>query len=344
MISGASIAGPTLGFWLARYGYEVTIVERSKTLRLGGQNLDVRGVGRAIVRMMGIEEQILAADTGELGLQFVNSKNEVEAEFPSNGDDSFTCDAEILRGDLVNILYGCTKDDVNYVFDRFITAIEQDAEKVKITFNDSSTDEFDLLFAADGVRSTTRALILGEEPELKFIGLYNAWYTIPKMETDTKWARWYTAPGSRVMVLRPDNHGTTRASFSFLSDDKSYLEEPDSKQIELLKILKEVSQLEIALESDLKEKKVSLERSLKLSINHQLKPLKMEILEKIPTCPNNMKQCFLQNDMSAIMLSKNSLIRDLPKLESLLTQESSRIGYSLEKIEVAFDRYQQKRN
>jgi len=44
------------------------------------------------------------------------------------------------------------------------------------------------------------------------------------------------------------------------------------------------------------------------------------------------------------MLSKNCIIRDLPKLESLLIQESSRIGFSQEKIESAFERYQQTEN
>lgn len=235
LISGASIAGPTLGFWLARYGHEVTIVERSETLRLGGQNLDVRGAGRGIARMMGIEKQILAANTGELGLQFVNSKNEVEAEFPADGADSFTSEAEILRGDLVNILYDCTKKDVKYVFGRYITSINQDSENVEVTFSDDSTEVFDLLIAADGVRSATRKLIFGDEPKLEFVGLYNAWYTIPKVEKDTKWARWYTAPGSRVIVLRPDNHGAIRASFSFLSDDKSYQNQDDSEQKKVLK-------------------------------------------------------------------------------------------------------------
>jgi 2-polyprenyl-6-methoxyphenol hydroxylase-like FAD-dependent oxidoreductase len=234
LVSGASIAGPTLAFWLAKYGFEVTIVERSKSLRMGGQNLDIRGAGRAIARMMGIEEEILAANTGEIGLQFVNSDNKVEAAFPSDGAGSFTSEAEILRGDLVNILYSKTKDNVKYVFGRYITAVDEHDDNIQVTFSDGEKEVFDLLIAADGVRSATRQLIFGDEPEIKFVGLYNAWYTIPKGATDTKWARWYTAPGSRVMLIRPDNHGTTRASFSFLSDDLSYLKLSSKEQKKML--------------------------------------------------------------------------------------------------------------
>lgn len=235
LISGASIAGPTLAFWLAKYGFNVTIVERSKSLRLGGQNLDVRGAGRAIARMMDIEKDILTANTGEIGLQFIDSDNNVKASFPADGASSFTSEAEILRGDLVHILYNKTKDNVSYIFGKYIKDIDQNESIIKVTYNDGETDDFDLLIAADGVRSTTRQLIFGDEPQIKFIGLYNAWYTISKKETDTKWARWYTAPGSRVILIRPDNHGTIRASFSFLSDNLDYQKLSNSEQKKILK-------------------------------------------------------------------------------------------------------------
>lgn len=235
LVSGASIAGPTLAFWLAKYGFEVTVVERSKSLRLGGQNLDIRGAGRAIARMMDIEKDILAANTGEIGLQFVNKDNHVEAAFPRDGAEGFTSEAEILRGDLVNILYNSTKDQVKYIFGKHIQAVDQDNSNVTVTYSDGETAVFDLLIAAEGVRSTTRKILFGDEPEIKFVGLYNAWYTIPKKESDTKWARWYTAAGSRVILIRPDNHGTVRASFSFLSDNPGYQKLSNSEQKKILK-------------------------------------------------------------------------------------------------------------
>ena len=43
LISGASIAGPTLAFWLDRYGFDVTVVERASAVRNGGYPIDIRG-------------------------------------------------------------------------------------------------------------------------------------------------------------------------------------------------------------------------------------------------------------------------------------------------------------
>ncbi len=36
LISGAGIAGPTLAFWLRKYGFAPTLVESAPALRTGG--------------------------------------------------------------------------------------------------------------------------------------------------------------------------------------------------------------------------------------------------------------------------------------------------------------------
>ena len=40
LISGASIAGPALAYWLLKAGYDVTLVERAPAPRPGGQAID----------------------------------------------------------------------------------------------------------------------------------------------------------------------------------------------------------------------------------------------------------------------------------------------------------------
>lgn len=235
LISGASIAGPTLAFWLAHYGFTVTVVERSAALRLGGQNIDVNGPARRIAQKMGIEQAIQAANTGEIGLQFIGQNNQAVASFPKEGAVSGTQELEILRGDLVSILYESTKQNVTYRFGDSITNLEQNPDEVAVTFSSGETENFQFVVAADGVRSNTRRLVFGEEPVFKYLGLYTAYLTIPRQPTDTNWWRWYTAIDRRVLMLRPDNQGTMRASVAFLESDEAYEKLSPAEQKHVLK-------------------------------------------------------------------------------------------------------------
>lgn len=222
LVSGASIAGPALAFWLHRFGFDVTIVERAEELRLGGQNIDVRDEAQKVVQLMGLEDEIRAANTGELGIRFVDVNNHTLAEFPKTNGGFGTAELEILRGDLAQVFFNATKDNIPYIFGDQILALVEDKDKVNVTFKNGAPRSFDLVIAADGIRSSTRKLIFGDEPVIKYIGVYCSYLTIPRIDSDTSWAYWYNAPESRVLNLRPDNVGTTRASFSFLSPEKGY--------------------------------------------------------------------------------------------------------------------------
>jgi len=224
LISGASIAGPTLAFWLLRYGLRPVVIERAGALRLGGQNVDVRGAARVVARRMGIEDDIRAATTGEQGLRFVDDRGRTRAEFPAgtSSSDGFTAELEILRGDLARILYDRTRDGTEYIFGDHITGLDEAGDRVTVSFARGESRDLDLVIAADGIRSTTRALVLGDEPQIRELGLYMAYFTIPRTSTDDAWWRWYNAPGGRTINLRPDNVGTTRVMLSFMFEPRGY--------------------------------------------------------------------------------------------------------------------------
>ncbi|GGF98374.1 FAD-binding monooxygenase [Rhodococcoides trifolii] len=224
LVSGASVAGPTLAYWLERSGVSTTVIERFPELRSGGQSVDLRGAGRTVVQRMGIEDAVRAAGTGETGLQFVDSRGKIKAQFGSDTMDGEgpTAELEILRGDLGKILYDHTRDRTEYVFGDSITGIDDDGDRVRVSFEHSADRDFDIVVLAEGLRSRTRSMVFGDDVSIRDLGMYTSYFTIPRVESDTQWAQWSNAPGSRSVLLRPDNVGTTRATLSFMTDPKGY--------------------------------------------------------------------------------------------------------------------------
>ena len=168
LISGASVAGPALAYWLHRHGFVPTVVERAPAPRPGGQAIDLRGTARDVVERMGLMPLVRARHTGVHGMAQVDASG--KRLFSWGGDvlgDSggIIAEIEILRGDLVKILHDATRADVEYVFDDSITAMEQGPDGVAVTFARSAPRTFDLVVGADGVRSAVRALAFGPESE-----------------------------------------------------------------------------------------------------------------------------------------------------------------------------------
>lgn len=222
LISGASIAGLTLAYWLNHYGFEVVVVEKADALRLGGQNIDVKGPAWEIAGLMGIDGQILKANTTEAGIRFVNLENKELAAFPKGHPLSMTQEREILRGDLVQIIHDSINPQVAYRFGDHIESITDNKNNTKVKFAGGETEEFELVLIAEGLGSTTRRLIFKGEPQFHYLGVYTSYLTIPKAPTDTKWARWCNAPGGIVFLLRPDPYGTTRASVTLSANENAY--------------------------------------------------------------------------------------------------------------------------
>ncbi|MDR6787881.1 2-polyprenyl-6-methoxyphenol hydroxylase-like FAD-dependent oxidoreductase/tryptophan-rich sensory protein [Sphingomonas sp. BE138] len=216
LITGASVAGNTVAWWLGRHGFDVTVVERAPAFRDGGQNIDVRGAGREVLRRMGLERAALDRGTGEEGTAWVDADGGAAALFPvaHGGRDGPTAELEILRGDLARLLYEPAAAHATYRFGDSVAAITHDGAGAGVTFASGATARFDAVIVAEGVGSSTRGLVFPDENEPRWMDLTIAYFTIPRTADDDRLWRWYNAPGGRSISLRPDRHGTTRAMLS----------------------------------------------------------------------------------------------------------------------------------
>lgn len=225
LISGASIAGPALAYWLIRAGCRVTVVERAPTLRSAGQGVDIRDSAREVVKQMGIFDTIRNKSSHEEGLRLVDGDNRMLASFgvdlESGNGDSPTSDVEILRGELAGILFDETKEDVSYIFGDMIQSLEETEGSTRVTFaNGTPTTAYDLVVAADGMGSKTRELVFGKgSAQIKSLNSYVSYFSVPIGSTDSMWARVHWIPGGRNISVRPDNVGRTRAFMTVTAYD-----------------------------------------------------------------------------------------------------------------------------
>jgi 2-polyprenyl-6-methoxyphenol hydroxylase-like FAD-dependent oxidoreductase len=219
VISGAGIAGPALAHQLATRGWRATVVERFPERRDEGQNIDIRGAAREVARRMGIENDIRAANTGEVGMRFVNEDGMPAASFSmdaSGETDGPTAELEILRGELSRILIEHSRAGADYRFNTQITDLTDHGDRVTVALDDGTAIDADLVVIAEGLRSRSRKYVTSTEAT--DLGMYFAYVTIARQDTDAPWWNWQHATGSRAVHTRPDNLGTTRALLTFISD------------------------------------------------------------------------------------------------------------------------------
>ncbi|KLO33041.1 FAD-binding domain [Mycobacterium haemophilum] len=164
-ISGAGVAGAALAHWLHRTGHTPTLIEQAPKFRTGGYMIDFWGVGYQVAKRMGIEDPIRTAGYQIESLRSVGRGGETKTDLSVNifrgmiGDD-FT---SLPRGDLAAAIYATIEDQVETVFGDSIATIDEQADGVRLTFDNGAPRDFDLVIGADGLHSNVRRLSFGPE-------------------------------------------------------------------------------------------------------------------------------------------------------------------------------------
>jgi 2-polyprenyl-6-methoxyphenol hydroxylase-like FAD-dependent oxidoreductase len=179
LISGASIAGPCLAYWLIRCGFRPTVVEKAGTVRPGGYPIDLRGVAVEVVDRMGLLAPVRAAHIATRQATCVDSRGRPVARMDLAKLSGTGHDVELPRGKLASLLYEATRNDVEYLFDDSISSLEETDDCVRATFRSGAQRVFGLVIGADGLNSNVRGLVFGPEAQFHhYLGYYFAGFSV----------------------------------------------------------------------------------------------------------------------------------------------------------------------
>jgi 2-polyprenyl-6-methoxyphenol hydroxylase-like FAD-dependent oxidoreductase len=223
LVSGASVAGTAAAFWLGRHGHSVTVVERHRGPRPGGQAIDVRGPALTVLDRMGLLGAAQKRKTQIRGSSVVDRDgNEAsrDTESTPTGGPIDSPDIELLRDDLVELLYGASQWTADYIFDDTITALDDDGAVVRVTFERAAPSEFDLVIGADGLHSNVRRLAFGpEENFIERLGTHAAIFTVPNFLGLDYWQMWHYGDSTMAGVYSARNNAEARAMLGFVETD-----------------------------------------------------------------------------------------------------------------------------
>ncbi|EFG74904.1 FAD binding domain protein [Mycobacterium parascrofulaceum ATCC BAA-614] len=223
LVSGASVAGATAAYWLGRHGYSVTVVERHPGPRPGGQAIDVRGPALGVLERMGLLAAAQKRKTqirGASGVDRDGNELSRDTEATPTGGPVDSPDIELLRDDLVELLYGASQWTAEYLFDDTITGLDDDGAAVHVTFQRAPARSFDLVIGADGLHSNVRGLVFGAEDQfIERLGTHAAIFTVPNFLDLDYWQTWHYGDSTMAGIYSARNNTEARAMLGFMDTE-----------------------------------------------------------------------------------------------------------------------------
>jgi 2-polyprenyl-6-methoxyphenol hydroxylase-like FAD-dependent oxidoreductase len=236
LISGAGVAGLTLAYWLKRHGFIPTLVEKHPSLRTGGYKIDLRGAALEILKRMGIYSAIVENRTAITHAICVDKTGALVTQMSADlcGTRLEGVDLEIMRGTLCVIMRDVL-GEVECLFGDSIAHLSENSNGVYVEFERNKPRLFDLVIGADGLHSTVRSLVFGDESNFsREFGVYVSVFSIPNFFnlTDCEIEHHSFRKFVNIYRDRKDPHAKVALAFSVAKPFHSRKPEEQKKLIE----------------------------------------------------------------------------------------------------------------
>ncbi|MET9970497.1 FAD-dependent oxidoreductase [Streptomyces sp. NPDC006356] len=170
LVVGGGASGNAVAILLRRAGIAVDLIEAKPDWNATtGSGITLQGNALRVLRELGVWEQVSASGFafGTLGITAPDGTVLHVAEDIKTGGDDLPATLGMQRPQLQQILMDAVRASGATVrLGTVAEALEQDADGVSVRFSDGSEGRYDLVIAADGLNSGTRAAVgIPDKPE-----------------------------------------------------------------------------------------------------------------------------------------------------------------------------------
>lgn len=229
LIIGGGFSGMSAAIELRKRGADVDLVEIDPGWRSYGAGISLGGATLRAFRTLGILDAFLAQGSASDGVHICAPHGPRLSELPTPriaGAD-VPGGGAIMRPVLARILAEATRASGTQLrLGCTFTAIEQDAERVEVSFTDGQRQRYDLVIGADGLYSKVREAVFPAAAKPRYSG-QAVWRAVlprpPEIETTTIWMGPQVKPGVNpvsateiylfVTEPRPSNDHVDPATF-----------------------------------------------------------------------------------------------------------------------------------
>jgi len=207
LIVGGGIAGQTLACGLARHGLTCEIVEIRPDWQITGAAMTLQGNALRALRDIGLASDTVAAGWhgGERPLVFTDTLGQtvMEPDVLNMVGPGYPPQIAIRRQALHEVLLRAVNAArVPIRMGATVKSIDDAGDEVRVAFSDGSSQGYDLVVGADGIRSTVRSLVFGDiQP--RFAGFAN-WRALLPRPPSVNRMMWMWGHGRSVGILPVD--------------------------------------------------------------------------------------------------------------------------------------------
>ena len=157
IVAGAGIAGLCLALVLRKQGVAVRVLERSPELTEVGAGIQISANGMRVLRWLGLEEEMRAVACNPQFFRAVDWRDGHELHKIAYREDHY----QLHRADLLNVLKGHLPESIVQL-NESVTRFAQTESGVSVQ-SDRATYDADALIGADGIHSTVREFLVGDD-------------------------------------------------------------------------------------------------------------------------------------------------------------------------------------